>query len=61
MGTCRMGADAKTSVVNEYCRSHDVGNLYICDTRVFVRGAGVNPTLTGMAIAQRGAERIGMV
>jgi choline dehydrogenase-like flavoprotein len=58
MGSCRMGRAAKTSVVNEFCQSHDIKNLFICDTSVFVTGAGVNPTLTAMAIASRAAEHI---
>jgi choline dehydrogenase-like flavoprotein len=58
MGSCRMGRDARTSVVNEFCQSHDVKNLYICDTSVFVTSAGVNPTLTAMAIADRAAKYI---
>ena len=58
MGSCRMGHDAKTSVVNEFCQSHDVKNLFICDTSVFVTSAGVNPTLTAMAIADRAAGHI---
>lgn len=56
MGTCRMGRDPKTSVVNDSCQSHDIPNLFICDTSVFVTGAGVNPTLTAMAIASRATE-----
>jgi len=59
MGTCRMGNDPKTSVVNEFCQTHDVPNLFICDTSVFVTGAGVNPTLTAMAIAKRAVNFIG--
>jgi len=55
MGSCRMGHDARTSVVNPFCQSHDVKNLFLCDTSVFVTGAGVNPTLTAMAIADRSA------
>jgi choline dehydrogenase-like flavoprotein len=58
MGTCRMGQDARTSVVNEFCQSHDLPNLFICDTSVFVTGAGVNPTLTALAIAKRAGEYI---
>jgi choline dehydrogenase-like flavoprotein len=58
MGSCRMGHDAKTSVVNEFCQTHDISNLYICDTSVFVTSAGVNPTLTAMAIADRAAGHI---
>jgi choline dehydrogenase-like flavoprotein len=59
MGTCRMGSDSKTSVVNEFCQTHDVRNLFICDTSVFVTGSGVNPTLTAMAISKRAAGFIG--
>jgi choline dehydrogenase-like flavoprotein len=58
MGTCRMGTDPATSVVNPYCQSHDVKNLFVCDTSVFVTGAGVNPTLTAMAISSRAADYI---
>lgn len=58
MGSCRMGHDPKKSVVNEFCQSHDIPNLFICDTSVFVTGAGVNPTPTAMAIASRASEHI---
>jgi choline dehydrogenase-like flavoprotein len=58
MGTCRMGCDPATSVVNSFGQSHDIKNLFICDTSVFVTGAGVNPTLTAMAIANRSADYI---
>src|SRR5207249_12243250 len=58
LGTCRMGRNPNTSVVNEFCQSHEVPNLFICDTSVFVTGAGVNQTLTAMAIAHRAAEHI---
>jgi choline dehydrogenase-like flavoprotein len=59
MGSARMGTDPRTSVVNPFCQSHDIRNLFICDTSVFVTGAGVNPTLTAMAIASRAAEGMG--
>jgi choline dehydrogenase-like flavoprotein len=58
MGTCRMGADARTSVVNSFGQAHDVPNLFVCDTSGFVTSAGVNPTLTAMAIANRSADYI---
>jgi choline dehydrogenase-like flavoprotein len=58
MGTCRMGNDSRSSVVNEFCQSHDIRNLFVCDTSVFVTGAGVNPTLTAMAISSRAAEHM---
>jgi choline dehydrogenase-like flavoprotein len=58
MGSCRMGDDPASSVVNSFGQCHDVRNLFVCDTSVFVTGAGVNPTLTGMAIADRAAGYI---
>jgi choline dehydrogenase-like flavoprotein len=58
MGSCRMGHDPSSSVVNSFGQCHDVKNLFVCDTSVFVTGAGVNPTLTGMAIADRAAGHI---
>jgi choline dehydrogenase-like flavoprotein len=58
MGTCRMGSDPRTSVVNSFGQAHDVRNLFVCDTSVFLTSAGVNPTLTAMALASRSAEYI---
>jgi choline dehydrogenase-like flavoprotein len=50
-GTCRMGNDPKTSVVNRYCQVHDVPNLHVIDASVHVTNGGFNPALTVMAIA----------
>jgi choline dehydrogenase-like flavoprotein len=58
IGGCRMGADPKTSVVNEYCRAHDVPNLYVVDASVFPSSSEKNPTLTIMALATRTADHI---
>lgn len=58
LGTCRMGGDPRTSVVDKWCRTHDVKNLYICDGSVFTTGAGVNPTLTIEALAARTADHV---
>ena len=58
MGTCRMGRDPSASVVDEHGRSHDIGNLFVCDTSVFVTGGGVNSTLTAMALASRAADHM---
>jgi choline dehydrogenase-like flavoprotein len=57
-GTARMGADAKTSVVNADCRSWDIPNLWVCDGSVFPTVGGVNPALTIQTIAVRTADRI---
>jgi choline dehydrogenase-like flavoprotein len=51
MGTCRMGVDPETSVVNEWGRAHDVPNLFIIDGSIFVTAAAVNPTNTIQALA----------
>jgi len=59
LGTCRMGTDPNTSIVNGDCRSHDISNLFICDGSVFTTSTGVNPSLTIEAIAARTADRIG--
>ncbi len=58
LGTCRMGTDPKTSVVDPWCRTHDVPNLFIGDGSVFVTGAAVNPALTISALATRTAVGI---
>jgi choline dehydrogenase-like flavoprotein len=57
-GTCRMGNDPKTSVVNSFCQSHDIDNLFVTDGSVFVTDAGFNPSLTIQAIAFRASDYI---
>jgi choline dehydrogenase-like flavoprotein len=57
-GTCRMGNDPKTSVVDKYCRLHDVDNLYVIDGSVHVTNGGFNPALTIMAIAYYASEHL---
>src|SRR5919109_936571 len=58
LGSCRMGSDPKTSVVDPWCRSWDIPNLFICDGSVFVTSSAVNPSLTIQAIATRTADYI---
>jgi choline dehydrogenase-like flavoprotein len=58
MGTCRMGTDPATSVVNADGRSWDVPNLWICDGSLFPTCGGVNPSLTIQALACRIGDRI---
>ncbi len=57
-GTCRMGTDPKSSVLNKCGQAHDVDNLFIADTSVFVTCAGLNPSLTAQALAYRTSEYI---
>ncbi|MPZ78681.1 MAG: NAD(P)-binding protein [Deltaproteobacteria bacterium] len=56
MGTCRMGHDPEKSVVDSDLRSHDVDNLFIVGSGVFVTGGGVQPSLTIATLAIRAAE-----
>ncbi len=58
IGTCRMGADAKSSVVNKWNQSWDVPNLFIVDGSVLATGGVVNPTPTISALALRAAAYI---
>ena len=58
MGTCRMGNDPATSVVDRTLRAHDVRNLFIVGGSVFVTGSSLQPSLTMAALAIRAAEHI---
>lgn len=49
MGTCRMGADPKRSVVRPDGRTHDIEGLYITDSSLHPSALGVNPQMTIMA------------
>jgi choline dehydrogenase-like flavoprotein len=56
IGGAIMGADPKTSVVNQWCQSWDVRNLFLTDGAPFPSNADKNPTLTIMALAWRSAD-----
>jgi choline dehydrogenase-like flavoprotein len=58
LGTCRMGADPESSVVNRWHQSWEVPNLYICDGSSFATGGVVNPTSTVTALALRCARHL---
>ncbi|HEX6488714.1 MAG TPA: GMC family oxidoreductase N-terminal domain-containing protein [Candidatus Dormibacteraeota bacterium] len=58
MGTCRMGADPRSSVVDEFGRAHDLPGLVICDASVLPGSTHVNPQITIMALATRIARRL---
>ena len=57
-GTCRMGNDPKTSVVNRYCQVHDVDNVFVVDGSVHVTNGGFNPALTILANAYRASDHL---
>jgi len=58
LGTCRMGNDPKTSVINANHRTHDVKNLFLCDGSSLVTSGRGQPTMTIEALAFRAADRI---
>jgi choline dehydrogenase-like flavoprotein len=57
-GTCRMGNDPATSVLNVNCQAHDLDNLYVVDASCFVSASAVNPSLTIIANAIRIADHL---
>jgi choline dehydrogenase-like flavoprotein len=57
-GTARMGLDPATSVVDPWCRAHDLDNLRIVDASVLPTSAAANPSLTVAALALRVGRHI---
>ncbi len=58
LGTARMGADPRSSVVDSYGRAWDVNNVVVMDGAAFASGPHKNPTLTILALALRASERL---
>jgi choline dehydrogenase-like flavoprotein len=58
VGTCRMGNDPRTSVVDKFGRTHDVPNLFIGDASVFGLYPEKNPTLTNIALSWRMSDHL---
>jgi choline dehydrogenase-like flavoprotein len=56
LGTARMGTDPQRSVVDKWCRAHDVRNLFIIDGSVFTTSGATEPTSTIQANALRVAD-----
>lgn len=57
-GTLRFGHDPDASVLDPFCRSHEVHNLYACDASFFPSCGAVNPSLTIMANALRVGDHL---
>jgi choline dehydrogenase-like flavoprotein len=57
-GGCRFGNDPKTSVLNKYCQSHDISNLFVADASFMPTGGSVAYTWTIYANAFRVADHI---
>ncbi|MEZ4298403.1 MAG: GMC family oxidoreductase [Polyangiaceae bacterium] len=58
LGTCRIGADPRTSCIGPDHEAHDVGGLYVADGSSVPSALGRNPQMTIMAMALRAAEII---
>jgi choline dehydrogenase-like flavoprotein len=58
VGVTRMGNDPKTSVVNKWCQSHDVKNLFVADGGPFVSSPDKNATWTILALSMRTSRNI---
>ncbi len=57
-GTCRMGPDPATSVLDKDCRAHEVPNLYVVDGSFLPTSGAVPLTLTIVANAFRVADAL---
>ncbi len=53
-----MGKDSASSVLDPWCKAHQLDNLYVADTAFFVTSAAVNPTLTTVANAMRVGDHL---
>lgn len=58
LGTVRFGKDPASSVLDPWCKAHELDNLYVVDTSFFVSSAAVNPTLTTVANAMRVGDHL---
>jgi choline dehydrogenase-like flavoprotein len=57
-GTLCFGTASRTSVLDPFCRTHDIDNLFVVDASFFPSSAAVNPGLTIVAQALRVADHI---
>jgi len=57
-GGCRFGDDPKNSVLNKYCQSHDIANLFVADASFMPTGGSTPYTWTIYANALRVGEYI---
>jgi choline dehydrogenase-like flavoprotein len=56
LGTCRMGRDPKTSMLNEWNQLHAVKNVFVTDGACMTSSACQNPSITYMALTARAAN-----
>jgi choline dehydrogenase-like flavoprotein len=58
MGTCRMGGNSRSSVVNLKGELWDLPGCYVADASLFPTAVGVNPQVAIMALATMVAQRL---
>jgi len=58
VGTARMSVSPNEGVLNSYCRTHDVPNLYVFGGNAFPSTGDKHPTLTMMALTARGCDHL---
>ncbi len=58
VGTARMSEDPRDGVLNSYCRTHDVPNVYVFGGNAFCSTGDKHPTLTMMALTARGCAHL---
>lgn len=58
VGTARMSANSKDGVLNSYCQTHDIRNLYVFGGNAFPSTGDKHPTLTMMALTARGCDHL---
>lgn len=57
-GTARMSDDPREGVLNPYCQTHHIPNLYVFGGNAFPSTGDKHPTLTMMALTARGCDRV---
>jgi choline dehydrogenase-like flavoprotein len=58
VGTARMSASPKDGVLNSFCQTHNIPNLYVFGGNAFPSTGDKHPTLTMMALAARGCDHL---
>jgi len=58
VGTARMSSSAKDGVLNSFCQTHDIANLYVFGGNAFPSTGDKHPTLTMMALTARGCDHL---
>jgi choline dehydrogenase-like flavoprotein len=58
VGTARMSSDPHQGVLNPFCQTHDIANLYVFGGNAFCSTGDKHPTLTMLALTARGCDHL---